>query len=186
MQNFLHGNSNETQCFIHLVKTFIGYALTVCGLQPNMASVNTIFFCIENWLKALYDFENHKNFAIPISQALSSFNTLLETLINISKIQPKNLRATDMECLYFHCGCIVALFFHRSIAEVKDSFTNEPWNNETDQERTLVCFAVWNAIVTYKEKNGINYRKLTHELCISLRRFFPLRYSNFKVEHCSI
>ena len=30
MKNFLHANSNETQCFIHLVKTFIGYALTVC------------------------------------------------------------------------------------------------------------------------------------------------------------
>lgn len=186
MQNFLRANSNETQCFIHLVKTFIGYTLSVCGLKPNKASVNRLFLCIENWLKALYEFKNHKNFAIPFSPAVSSFKTLLETLIDISKIQPKNLPATDMECLYFHCGCMVALFFHRSIAEVKDSFTNEPWNNKTDQEKTLVCFAVRNAILTYKEKNGIDYRNLTHQLCLALRRFFSLRYSDFKVESGSI
>ena len=155
------------------MKTFIGYALTVCGLEPNMASVNSIFFLIENWLKALYEFENHKNYAIPISSALSSFKTSLETLIDISEIQPRNLLATDMECLYIHCGCMVARFFHRSIAEVKDSFTNEPWKNETDQEKILVGFAVRNAILTYKEKNGIDYRNLTHQLCLALRRFFP-------------
>ena len=53
MQNFLRANSNETQCFIHLVKTFIAYILTVCRLEPNMVSVNGIFFAIENWLKEL-------------------------------------------------------------------------------------------------------------------------------------
>ena len=186
MQNLLHDNSDETQRFLHLVTTFIGYALTVWGIKPNMVSVNSIFILIENWLKALYEFENHKNYAIPISSAVSSFKTSLETLIDISKIQPRNLLATDMECLYIHCGCMVARFFHRSIAEVKDSFTNEPWNNKTDQEKTLVCFAVWNAILTYKEKNGIDYRNLTHQLCLALNRFFSLRYSDFKVECGSI
>lgn len=78
--------------------------LTVCRIEPNMVSVNGIFFGIENWLKELFVFENQRNFAIPILSALSSFKTLLETLINISKMQPKNLLATDMEGLYFHCG----------------------------------------------------------------------------------
>ena len=185
MQKFSRENSDETQRFVHLVTTFIGYALTVCGLKPNMAEVNSFFCCIENWLRALYKFENHKNFAIPISSAVSSFKTSLSTLIDISNIQPKDLPATDMDCLYKHCGCTVALYFHRSIAEVKDSFTKEPWNNETDEEKTLVCFAVRNAILTYKEKNGIDYWNLAHQLCLALHRFFTDCFNEFKVE-CGI